>query len=90
MIKSIKFASIPVSDQDQALEFFTEKLGFKVATDHPFDDHQRWIELRIPGADTRLVLFTPQGQEYRIETFADMLRPDDSSVACAIMHGARS
>src|SRR5688572_24902033 len=25
------------------LAFYTEKLGFIVATDQPFDDHQRWI-----------------------------------------------
>lgn len=68
MIKSIKFASVPVSDQDRSLEFYTEKLGFKVATDQPFDEAQRWIELRIPGAETRLVLFTPPGHEDRIGT----------------------
>lgn len=68
MIRRIKFASIPVRDQDEALKFYTEKLGFGIATDQPFDDSQRWIELRIPGAETRLVLFTPQGQEDRIGT----------------------
>lgn len=57
MIKGVKFVSIPVRDQDRALQFYTEKLGFKVATDQPFSDEQRWIELRIPGAETRLVLF---------------------------------
>lgn len=72
MIKSIKFASIPVSDQDRALDFYTTKLGFKVATDQPFDDERRWIELSIPGAQTRLVLFTPDGQEDRIGTFANI------------------
>jgi catechol 2,3-dioxygenase-like lactoylglutathione lyase family enzyme len=70
VIKAIKFASIPVRDQDASLAFYTEKLGFQVATDQPFDDTQRWIELRIPGADTRLVLFTPQGHEDRIGTFS--------------------
>ena len=70
MIKSIKFTSIPVRDQDRALAFYTEKLGFVVATDQPFDDRQRWIELRIPGADTRLTLFTPDGHEDRIGTFS--------------------
>jgi catechol 2,3-dioxygenase-like lactoylglutathione lyase family enzyme len=58
MIKAIKFASIPVRDQDRALNFYTAKLGFAVATDQSFGDGQRWIELRIPGADTRVVLFT--------------------------------
>lgn len=69
MIKGIKFASIPVRDQDAALSFFTRKLGFSVGTDQPFNDKQRWIELKIPGAETRLVLFTPEGQEDRVGTF---------------------
>ncbi len=57
MIRGIKFASIPVADQDRALAFYTEKLGFRLLTDQPFSDDQRWIELGIPGADTRIVLF---------------------------------
>lgn len=72
MIKGVKFAGICVTDQDRSLEFFTEKLGFKVATDQPFDDRQRWIELRIPGAETRLVLFTPEGHEDRIGQFSNV------------------
>ena len=69
MIKGIKFVSIPVSDQDRALEFYTKQLGFTVLTDQPFNDKQRWIELRIPGADTGVVLFTPEGHESRIGAF---------------------
>ncbi len=57
MIRGIKFASIPVSDQDRALAFYTEKLGFRLVTDQPFSDEQRWIEMGIPGAETRVVLF---------------------------------
>jgi catechol 2,3-dioxygenase-like lactoylglutathione lyase family enzyme len=57
MIKGVKFASIPVIDQDRALAFYTEKLGFRLLTDQPFSEEQRWIELGIPGADTRVVLF---------------------------------
>lgn len=70
MIKAIKFVSIPVRDQDRALAFFTEKLGFKVVTDQPFDDTMRWIELGIPRAQTGVVLFTPRGHEGRIGTFS--------------------
>ncbi len=57
MIKGVKFASIPVTDQDRALAFYTEKLGLRLLTDQPFSNEQRWIELGIPGADTRIVLF---------------------------------
>ncbi len=69
MIKGIKFVGVPVRDQDRALEFYTKQLGFSVLTDQPFNDTQRWIELRIPGADTGIVLFTPPGQEDRIGSF---------------------
>ena len=57
MITHVKFVSIPTRDQDRALKFWTEKVGFRVLTDQPFDDKQRWIELRIGNSDTRLVLF---------------------------------
>ncbi len=69
MIRGIKFVGIPVSDQDVALKFFTDALGFKVVTDQPFTPTQRWIELMIPGADTGIALFTPEGHEDRIGKF---------------------
>ena len=72
MISKVKFVSIPVRDQDRAVEFYTKKLGFTVTTDQPFDGTQRWIELAIPGAETSIVLYTPKGQEDRIGTFASM------------------
>lgn len=72
MIKQIKFISIPVADQNRALDFYTDKLGFTIITDQPFDAKQRWLELRIPKAETRVVLFTPPGDEKRIGTFMNV------------------
>jgi predicted enzyme related to lactoylglutathione lyase len=72
MIKQIKFVSIPVRDQNRALDFYTEKLGFTIITDQPFDEKQRWIELRVPKAETRVVLFTAEGDEKRIGSFMNM------------------
>ena len=70
MIKGIKFVNVPVADQARALKFYTEKLGFLIATDQAMGPGgQRWIELRIPGADTMVTLFTPQGHEDRVGTF---------------------
>ena len=71
-VRGIKFVSVPTRDQDRALAFWTEKMGLTVATDQQFDETQRWIELRIPGADTRLVLFTPTGSEGQIGGFAPL------------------
>ena len=71
MIKKIKFLGIPVRDQERALSFYTDKLGFKVLTDQHFSESQRWIELSISGAQTGVVLFTPEGHEDRIGTFVN-------------------
>lgn len=57
MISHVKFITVPTLDQDRALKFWTEQAGFKVVTDQPFNDQQRWIELRVGSSDTRLVLF---------------------------------
>jgi predicted enzyme related to lactoylglutathione lyase len=81
VIKAVKFVSIPVRDQDRALEFYTAKLGMTVMTDQPMGPDpgaQRWIELAIPGADTRVVLFTPPGQEDRIGGFSTAVFASDN------------
>jgi catechol 2,3-dioxygenase-like lactoylglutathione lyase family enzyme len=69
MVRGIKFVGIPTRDQDVALKFYTEALGLKVVTDQPFTEKQRWIELLIPGAETGLALYTPEGHEKRIGEF---------------------
>jgi predicted enzyme related to lactoylglutathione lyase len=40
----IKLASVLVDDQEKAVKFYTEKLGFIVKTDIPMG-HSRWITL---------------------------------------------
>jgi len=70
MIKAVKFVSIPVTDQDRALAFYTNALGFGIVTDQPMGPgQQRWIELKIPGAATGVTLFTADGHQDRIGTF---------------------
>ena len=68
MITQLKFAGLACRDQAAALKFWTEKMGFHVLTDQPMGE-QRWIELGIANAETRLVLFTPQGHEDRVGGF---------------------
>ena len=69
MITHLKFVGIAVKDQDKALKFWTELMGFKVMTDQPMGPGQRWIELGIGKSETGLVLFTPEGHEDRIGGF---------------------
>jgi predicted enzyme related to lactoylglutathione lyase len=78
MIRKIKFLSIPVRDQDRALDFYVSKLGFTVVTDQPMGPGQRWIELRPPKGDAGVALFTPPGHEDRVGTFTGVsLECDD-------------
>ena len=46
MITHLKFMSIPVADTARALKFYTEKLGFKVATDQMMGPGKRWVDPR--------------------------------------------
>lgn len=73
MIRAVKFVSIPVRDQDLALAFYTEKLGFRVLTDQPFDESQRWIELGIGRSETKVVLFTSDEHKDRIGTTSNVV-----------------
>jgi uncharacterized glyoxalase superfamily protein PhnB len=89
MIRGIKFANIPSRDQDVALSFWTKKMGFAVATDQPFNDKQRWIELKIPKSDAKIVLFTPEGDEDRIGRFSPIVFwTDDVDETYAELHTA--
>lgn len=74
---SVRFTSIPVTDQDRALTFYSQKLGFKVVTDQPLGNGQRWIELQPSGSETLIVLFTPPGKERKIGTFQNVAFTSD-------------
>jgi catechol 2,3-dioxygenase-like lactoylglutathione lyase family enzyme len=39
----VKIISIPVLDQELALQFYTEKLGFLKKVDVPLSEHSRWL-----------------------------------------------
>jgi lactoylglutathione lyase len=53
VITSIRAVSVPVTDQDQALRFYVDTLGFTVLRDEPIPTG-RWIEL-APGDDKVVV-----------------------------------
>lgn len=57
MLTNIGTITVQVSDQDKALEFYTQKLGFETRSDQPMGPGQRWIEVAPPGAQTRILLY---------------------------------
>jgi catechol 2,3-dioxygenase-like lactoylglutathione lyase family enzyme len=60
---------VPVSDQDRAIEFYTETLGFEKRTDVPYGDGDRWVDVAPQGAATTIALVPPrEGDSPGIET----------------------
>ena len=53
-IKGISFQPLPVTDQDRALAFYCDVLGFTIEMDAPFETDWRWIFVAIPGSEGRL------------------------------------
>ena len=60
-LTNIGVAMFTVADQDAALAFYTEKLGFEVRGDVSFGEHgeMRWLEVAPPGSRARLALNPP-------------------------------
>lgn len=68
-IKEVGTVIVPVSDQDRAIEFYTDKLGFEVRTDSAYGDGDRWVEVAPAGAATTIALVPPrEGQSVGVPT----------------------
>lgn len=57
-LTTLNVVSVPVSDQDQAKQFYTEKLGFTLVQDTGPGGPMRWVLVQPPGGGTRLTLVT--------------------------------
>ena len=60
---SLATAMFTVSDQDAALAFYTDRLGWEVRGDVRFgpDGESRWLEVAPAGSVARLALNAPMG-----------------------------
>lgn len=64
-VTNIGVAMFTVADQDAALAFYTDKLGWEVRADVRFGEHDemRWLEVAPPGSTARLALNPPMYDE---------------------------
>jgi catechol 2,3-dioxygenase-like lactoylglutathione lyase family enzyme len=68
-ITQLATVMVPVADQDRAIDFYVDKLGFEKRADIPFGDGDRWVEVSPAGATTSVALVTPrEGEAVGIET----------------------
>lgn len=55
MISKLGQVMVYVNNQDTAVKFWTEKVGFRVISEEK-NDHMRWIEIAPERAETSLIL----------------------------------
>lgn len=59
MISYVHSATIVVSDQEKALDFYVNTLGFEKALDNQMGPDMRFITVVPPGAQTQIALGVP-------------------------------
>lgn len=57
MLEGIVYTTVFVSDQDRALDFYANVLGFEQKFDNPTPDGPRFLTVGLPSQDFQLVLW---------------------------------
>lgn len=73
MLTSIRISHIFVLDQDEALDFYVNKVGLEVGTDEHFG-FMRWLTVRVPGESGREILLEKPGPPALDEGTAEQVR----------------
>jgi catechol 2,3-dioxygenase-like lactoylglutathione lyase family enzyme len=58
-ISQVATVFVPVADQDRALAFYLESLGFEKRADFVYGGGQRWVEVAPPGSTMAIALVPP-------------------------------
>jgi catechol 2,3-dioxygenase-like lactoylglutathione lyase family enzyme len=73
MFNRITHSSIYVLDQDQAVDFYVGTLGLEVEADVDLG-FMRWLTVRVPGDDDRVVLLEKPGPPSVDDATAEQVR----------------
>ena len=57
MIEKIATSAVYVADQEEAIQFWKEQVGFEIRRDLFMGTEARWIEMAPPGADSCVVIY---------------------------------
>jgi catechol 2,3-dioxygenase-like lactoylglutathione lyase family enzyme len=58
-IQKLGVVRVPVSDQERAIEFYVDTLGFEKRADIPFGNGYRWVEVAPADAVTTIAIVPP-------------------------------
>ena len=76
MLKQLTHVQVWVNDQDEALAFYTEKLGMELREDVTMPElgNFRWLSVGIPGQDVAITLMTVPGPPVFEEETREQIR----------------
>jgi predicted enzyme related to lactoylglutathione lyase len=57
MLEKLVYTTVLVSDQEKALDYYTNVLGFEQRVDNPTPDGPRFLTVALDGQDFQLVLW---------------------------------
>lgn len=83
MLRKITHTSMMVHDQDAAVAFYTEKLGFKKAADSPMGPNARWVTVALPDDSVELIFEKPDwymGDDVGMVAFREQMIGKESLV----------
>lgn len=61
-LTDVRTVAVAVADQDRAVDFYVDRLGFEKRLDAPLGNGFRWIEVAPPGAAVSIAL-TPASDD---------------------------
>lgn len=70
MKQRLGLISLLVADYDEAIEFYTQKLGFELVEDSPQGD-KRWVVVRPQGATETAILLAKASNEKQRQQIGD-------------------
>ena len=84
-ITDVRTVGVPVTDQDAAITFYVETLGFEKRMDGSFGEGFRWIEVAPPSASTSIALIrsgpdAPSGIDTQIRLTSRDAQGDHASL----------
>ncbi len=81
-IGEVRTVGIPVTDQDRAVSFYVENLGFEKRLDAAFGPGRRWVEVAPHGATTSIAVMSVPAGGAGVDTQI-RLATDDAAAAHA-------
>lgn len=87
MLKKVPYVALMVSDQDKALDFYTNVIGFEKRGDLPTPQGPRFVTIGVTGQDFDLVLWPGRPAEAELGSAVYTIEVDDCREAFETLKG---